>query len=681
MATAARIRNNGELTISNSMFQNNQAVGDGGALHNKGVLTVTGGRFRANAGASGGAIHHDGDEIELMSGNVYEGNRPQNCAGVDCGDIPALNPDLPSIEIGGSYTGSLPEGEEYDTIQLRLLDSATISVRMTATGGDMAPGLTLWDNDAEEMAQDENATGFNMAELESLALEPGLFWIAAWTVRGGGSFELQVSDGALPEAEAQTVDAAPAETTAPTPTITPMPANYVGISGLRQLEQEHGLRVTTEDLTEVIYPAPSELLDKDHLSNLRILEAAEVNFASSGSEAEMCFPDGYGRFFLSYWDRDQYRLAPLNKYYSGDLACVRLWADGLLFRAAENDQTSDQWDSSIGSHRLELIQRVRNALPNPIAGAGVTALCLGQEVINTLIRGRLPVVDVSIGEFSYSVTHRLYSDTKYVYGKVSGLVGPWIEQTVDFLFENTEAVYDLALAYAEPALSYAAQKLEDAGNEIPTDEEVKALLDEAFDNTIEIGAVLKKLKEYYTYAAMAYGFGQQAIHLPKGLTAVEKARRLLSAPAKTYFRQTFVKPTKLAAKGVVKAQAAAAKIAVKSAALKSALLTKAKLIATSVASAVKVKATAALTAATATPVKAVGAALVWAVIGYGAVGGVYDIIDGKHDELFEEWQEKERRIRAGCSVAIAELSNVSEENLRIIRSSVEELWASFGIRI
>ena len=201
------ISNSGTLTVNNSAFRNNTAGESGGAIRNKGSLTASNNRFIGNRGEAGGAIDHDGDSIRL-SGNTFSNNSPDNCRGegVDCGDVPGLDPDELSIEIGGSLTGELEEGEEYHSIQLRLLDSATISVRMTATSGNLVPGLKLWDNDATKLEDDENDNGLNIAEMEDIELEPGLYWIDAWSVRGGGRYELEVSGDGLPDVEAQVVE-------------------------------------------------------------------------------------------------------------------------------------------------------------------------------------------------------------------------------------------------------------------------------------------------------------------------------------------------------------------------------------------------------------------------------------------------------------------------------------------
>lgn len=202
------IRNKGRLTIiDDSRFENNEAEEQGGAIRNKGELTVRDSRFAGNSGSRGGAIDHVGDSITL-SGNTFSNNSPDNCYGdgVDCGDVPALDPNKLSIIVGGKLTTrSLPEGDDYDTIQLRLLNSATVSIRMTATSGNLVPGLSLFDDDANKLATDENDAGLNMAELEEVELAPGLYEISAWSRSGSGKYKLEVFDGGLPAADAQKV--------------------------------------------------------------------------------------------------------------------------------------------------------------------------------------------------------------------------------------------------------------------------------------------------------------------------------------------------------------------------------------------------------------------------------------------------------------------------------------------
>ena len=112
--------------------------------------------------------------------------------------VPELDPNLPSINIPGAHSGTLSEGNEYHRIQLRLTDSATISARMTATAGNMVPGLTLWGG-AEEVKGDNNEDGVHIAEFENVEMEAGLYEFSAWTVRGCGKYKLEVFDGGLPD--------------------------------------------------------------------------------------------------------------------------------------------------------------------------------------------------------------------------------------------------------------------------------------------------------------------------------------------------------------------------------------------------------------------------------------------------------------------------------------------------
>ena len=63
---------------------------------------------------------------------------------------------------------------------------------MTALTEGMVPGITLWGN-ARKLAEDENLRGLNSAQFENVRLEPGLYGISAWTVRGGGCYRLEVT--------------------------------------------------------------------------------------------------------------------------------------------------------------------------------------------------------------------------------------------------------------------------------------------------------------------------------------------------------------------------------------------------------------------------------------------------------------------------------------------------------
>lgn len=118
--------------------------------------------------------------------------------GSDKVEVPELESNLPSITVPGTHTGTLPEGDHYHRIQLRLTDSATVSARMTATAGNMVPGLTLWGG-GEEAAGDNNEDGVHIAEFENVELDAGLYEFSAWTVRGCGKYKLEVFDGGLPD--------------------------------------------------------------------------------------------------------------------------------------------------------------------------------------------------------------------------------------------------------------------------------------------------------------------------------------------------------------------------------------------------------------------------------------------------------------------------------------------------
>ena len=77
--------------------------------------------------------------------------------------------------------------------------------------------------------------------------------------------------------------------------------------------------------------------------------------------------------------------------------------------------------------------------------------------------------------------------------------------------------------------------------------------------------------------------------------------------------------------------------------------------------------------------KSVAAGAIWAVIGYGSVRAIYDIIDGKHDEFFAQREAEAREHRNSCFGALNSISNIRPDNLRIIRNSFNELLDLYGI--
>ena len=195
------IFNNGTLSATSVTFRNNQAGGSGGAIRNKAAMTVSSGTFLSNrADSRGGAIRHDGPTSKArLSNNRFTGNSPQNCVGVDCGDIPALDPNLPTLApniVTKPY--SLPEGDAVQRFQLRLLDEHKLSFRVTATGAGMVPAMTIW-RDGREQAKASNGRGLHYAELNDIELGPGYYHVVVWTVSGGGEYVVQVASDDLPE--------------------------------------------------------------------------------------------------------------------------------------------------------------------------------------------------------------------------------------------------------------------------------------------------------------------------------------------------------------------------------------------------------------------------------------------------------------------------------------------------
>ena len=71
--------------------------------------------------------------------------------------VPPLDSSIPSVLVGGEYTGTLAEGDAVYRIQLRLTaPNNTVAFTLTSTELNMVPGLTLWNSDGEEVATDSN---------------------------------------------------------------------------------------------------------------------------------------------------------------------------------------------------------------------------------------------------------------------------------------------------------------------------------------------------------------------------------------------------------------------------------------------------------------------------------------------------------------------------------------------
>ncbi len=116
--------------------------------------------------------------------------------------VPPLDPDLVSVSPGRPISGCLKEGDEYQELQLRLTEPENIiSLRMAAPGQDLIPGLTLFDNVGNELATDENAIDAEIAQLPNVNLGPGLYFVSAWSVSGGGCYTMEVMDYWLPPVE------------------------------------------------------------------------------------------------------------------------------------------------------------------------------------------------------------------------------------------------------------------------------------------------------------------------------------------------------------------------------------------------------------------------------------------------------------------------------------------------
>ena len=229
------IASGGVLSVTNSEFSDNSAREGGGAILSYGVLNVRDGQFGDNSARSGGAIvsygtlnvtgtafsgnsaEEDGGAIYQLFGyaNVQESsfsdNSPEDCAGADCVSVPAggsaqsaaaqAETSDPSGTILESHRGMLAQGDEYHEIPFPLLTlvGKTISIQMIARDGDLVPGVAFWRGG--EIARDDNPDEGVLAQLESLDLDSGEYVISIWSVRGRGSYELRIIDGAPPVSE------------------------------------------------------------------------------------------------------------------------------------------------------------------------------------------------------------------------------------------------------------------------------------------------------------------------------------------------------------------------------------------------------------------------------------------------------------------------------------------------
>ena len=68
------IYENGNLTVTNCTFSNNNAMLEGGAIYNGGTLTVTNSTFSENGSAQGGAIYNYRESSLSISNSTFSGN-------------------------------------------------------------------------------------------------------------------------------------------------------------------------------------------------------------------------------------------------------------------------------------------------------------------------------------------------------------------------------------------------------------------------------------------------------------------------------------------------------------------------------------------------------------------------------------------------------------------------------
>ena len=582
--------------------------------------------------------------------------------------VPPLDSSIPSVLVGGEYTGTLAEGDAVDRIQLRLTaPNNTVAFTLTSTELNMVPGLTLWNSAGDEVATDSNNDDA-VAKLRERTLEPDLYTISAWTIRGGGAYSLKVFDGSLPPNLAQPE--------VPLPTPTPVP----GYTSSRALMADHGIRVSTPYRFSLTYPTPSEDTQDSRLSNLQILDAATLYIEGPDKRAEVCFPAGDGRFLLRYRDDGEFKVAPLQKRLSGDLTCVNVsmpqW--GTIVRVANSDATETLWDSAKGDYRKHLIGRIGQAMPNPVAFLQFSTLCLVSDLYNHFMTS--PIAD-----FSVAFSNVLYNDVKHIQNEITENIIAARDYFVEQLMESPY-VYNFVTEFAEPIIEHIAHKMESLEIEFPTEEQLNHWAHEAYDTLEDVWDIAEKTHTLATLATFLKevpvralsGMKNHAFNLPDGLTSVQKVKTTLEAGRTGGWRGLvqFTNHEVLKAKSLMHAAVTKPKAGFAILKGKAVLLTKLPGI---MLSAAKAKFAVIAKAPAFVAAKAVAAGVVWVVIARGTTGAIYDIIDGKYDEYYAQRDAEVRRIRQQCFHNMSQIGNLSPENFRIIQNSFDELMKSYGL--
>ena len=379
-------------------------------------------------------------------------------------------------------------------------------------------------------------------------------------------------------------------------------------------------------------------------------------------------------------------------------------------RVADSDAASNLAQESVGSHREQLIARIRNAMPNPIAFASYSTSCLVASVYNDFISSPL-------ADFSVAFTKVLYDDSKAIYNGIKSTAESLAQEITEYLFNNTELIYVLLneqWSAISPRLERVWGITEAAGIRpgaqrllsVGTGETIGPAADVAeiggLDLTIDLNAdavdlsaedqqlvnELSSLWEGYDIAAKIVAVLKTAVlsqgaleaaaqalkHAAPGLGNVAKGKVGLEALGKHLFRQGVKHPWSGAKAKFLKA-AKTLKVAKAKLVVAKALIPK-MVVGIKAAFLAKLKASAAFVSPVAIPAATVA---VYAVILRGTTGAIYDILTGEYDDYYAKRDTEKARILKQCEDNLSRMGNISLENRRIIKNSFDELLKSYGL--
>lgn len=81
----------GTTTINNTIFMDNQATFDGGAIQIGGALTITGSTFNSNDSSNGGAIHHAGGSASILNTTISNNTSTGRGGGIGTGVLALIS--------------------------------------------------------------------------------------------------------------------------------------------------------------------------------------------------------------------------------------------------------------------------------------------------------------------------------------------------------------------------------------------------------------------------------------------------------------------------------------------------------------------------------------------------------------------------------------------------------------